>query len=129
MIAGNRKGTVMVEAALVMPLALLVVITLLVMCVFLYQEVHQSSNLYQNLLEESCYESQTGTTGYNISNDFIFLKKSRLRQFPQIHGETSISYDSRGWVSLHSQNKFEANRYIIKEMDYIRWIDSLKSVE
>ena len=125
----NKKGTTLVEAALVMPVVVLVIMTLIVAGIFLFLEVRQSSLLYQVLLSESASFSETAIIDTTDDNNLISIDKEMLRLFPRLVGKTEVSHVSQGIFSFRLRKEYEANRYIIKEMEYIRWIDAFEKME
>lgn len=125
----NKKGTTMVEAALVMPVVVLVIMTLLMAGIFLFLEVRQASLLYQTLLSQSGSFSQTAIIDTNHKDGMVSIDKETLRLFPRLVGKTNVSHESQGLFTFHFRKGYEANRYIIKETEYIRWIDSLEKME
>ena len=125
----NKKGTTMVEAALVMPVVVLVTMTLLVVGIFLFLEVRQASVLYQVLLSESTLLSETATIDTADDSALVSIDKETLRLFPRLAGKIKVSHVSKGIFSYRLNKGYEAYRYIINETEYIRWIDSLEKME
>ncbi len=112
-----------------MPVVVLVTMTLLVVGIFLFLEVRQASLLYQVLLSESTLISQTAIMDNVDDNGHVSIDKETLRLFPRLAGKIKVSHDSQGIFSYRLDKGYEAYRYIINEMEYIRWTDSLEKME
>ncbi len=77
----------MVEAALVMPVVVLVIMTLLMAGIFLFLEVRQASLLYQTLLSQSVSFSQTAIIDTNHKDGMVSIDKETLREIFNVMDE------------------------------------------
>ena len=86
----NRKGSAMVEAAMVFPVMILTILAVLWMLVYFYQQIDTKVNLHMMLRAES--GSIVGNLDYvNYGSDLQIYRSGQ-----QIYGYETIQIDNKG---------------------------------
>ena len=108
------------EAALIFPLILMVLLFLVTMSKFLLMEVLTQSTLSREVLKESMALSCTGKIDEKESISIIEQQKGL---FDGITGDDDISLINKRYFKNRGASYFHDFKYVINEMEYIRWID------
>ncbi len=132
----NKKGTAVVEAALVLPLIITVVMVVFYLAIAFYMETANSASLHLSIRSEAIDLADTGTLnsgaselkpsdiyGRHAYNEQKFTKICRGLFFDSIQGssqtQTKLPRIFNRKISMGTDTTF----YIIKETEYIRCLD------
>ena len=115
-----KKGSALVEGAIIFPLILMVLLFHITMARFLLMEVLTQSILSRDVLSGSITLSSTGKI--EEKNNSLLLEE-RKGSFYGITGDDDISLVITRLLKTHTTSYFHNFKYVINEMDYIRWID------
>lgn len=119
----NKKGTTMVEAAVVFPLVILVIMAVIYILIFLFQQAETQSKMHIALRKESGILSKTVVYQMRIDEKYPIYKKSK-----QVCFQGELHFRKRG--ILKSLDKpISAYGYIVDEREYVRYLDLVKQKE
>lgn len=116
----NKKGTSTVEAAIVFPLVILVVLALISILIFFYQLTESNVKMHLALRAESGRLS--GTIHYRNEEDAPFPIYERERR---VYSRVSLTFFSRGLLQSLSKDLY-AYKYADNEQNFIRRTDLTK---
>lgn len=95
----NRKGEVLVEAAIIMPLIILIIVSLMTLMIFFYSCLQNQVKVHEALLEEAV----KGTSAPGV------LKKNE-----------TTSYKMKGITGMLMKKDKESRIYVFRESEVIR---------
>lgn len=138
----NKKGSSMVEAAIVFPFIILVVLVVITITIWLYEEEVSLVALHLNLWDQAQLEAETGKDKKDFDmyapedpygkEKFYFEKKEKKSfglPFMKIKAYISETHERAGFFPYSSKVDLHSQIYIINETDYIRCYDSMISGE
>ena len=122
----SRKGSYIIEAALVMPIMILAVITSVMIIIFFYREMSEQSLMHTALMNEAAVSVQGS---YFILEEeswdgSIDLKRSLTGG--SIYGKKYIVMDNKGILTKKGTFTLEDKYVFIDGTDYVRYCDLLK---
>lgn len=134
----GKKGSSIVEAAIIFPFIIMIVLVVVTITIFFYKEGVSLSALHINLWEQSQIESLTGkdNKAFNtyaptdpFASDVFYLESAVEKRigllFAKIKAYTYVSNEKTGIFSYSSGKRTNGQIYIINEMEYIRCYDSM----
>lgn len=113
----NRRGGMIVEAAIVFPVIILTVIALLYMLIYFYNQTSEQVDMHRML------RSECGAICENM-----YYKRKDESQIPvyrkngKIYCYSSVNMDSKG-IMEHSTKSLTAEKYLIDETFVVRRAD------
>jgi hypothetical protein len=128
----NKKGSTMVEAALIYPMIIAAIMAVIFILISMYSATAVKANIHTTLRAEVFSRTKTGES-IKFENSFYPSDKYSRGAFNQkvslyieknirstiIYGQTAHQYN--GNALLHGVNKYQSGRmYVIDEKDYIR---------
>ena len=134
----GKKGGVMVEAAMVLPIVIVAVITLVYLLINMYGVAVMNSAGHIELRQESgvqkensslenidalCPEDRYGSAAWNES---IEVDKGGFLTERYLYLEREKSLSGRGLINHVVNKSFYASYYMTDEVEYIRWVDLIK---
>ena len=121
-IQNSKRGTTMVEAALIFPLVILTVMTVIFILTFMFQEVAGHSRLHLALNAEMGKETGTVETFKNVP--------AEVRPYKSFHGvsecylaEKDLRFTKKGLLSGSFTKVMESRVYSVDEKKFIRYTD------
>lgn len=135
----NKKGSTMVEAALVYPMILAATMAVIYILISLYCATSIKAYLYTFLRAEGLLTTETGEQTHLKNNALIFsdkysraafrskisLTKENHLLYATLNG--SINHTYKGNALLFSKTKTQYGRlYVIDEKEYMRKVDLIK---
>lgn len=137
-----KKGSSIVEAAIVFPFVILLVLVIVTITIWFYEEEVAIVGLHINLWNQAQIESSTGEDNKALNtyapsdsygNEVFYLEKDSYIKlgipFMKINGFVNLIHDRNGFFPFLSEKTFQGQIYIINEMGYIRWYDSMTKEE
>lgn len=118
MIFNNKKGSTFVEAAVIMPLVILTVISVFYILINLYESVEIKGRLHSQICREAGYSSETF--------DFSPVNKEKFKIYSdkkQVKGNGIRMQSSGGLLKQPEEQTETGHNYIIVEEDIIRKAD------
>lgn len=115
----TEKGEVMVEAAVVFPLVILVVVSLIYIMAFVYNQVATQSKVHMEAIKEAGINSETYKTsqksyeGISTSFGIKNIRKTCTAQ-------SDISFQKKGILQKSFQKNIKGDFYTIDEKSEIR---------
>jgi len=132
----NKKGTTVVEAALVLPLIMSTVIVVIYLAIAFYMETTNSSSLHLSIRKEAFDLAGTGTIipdlsyfepsdvyGRNAYNVEKYTNISGRIIFDSIQGSSQTQMVLPLIINRKMSMETDTTFYIIKETEYIRCLD------
>jgi len=119
----NKKGAVIVEAAMVFPLVIITVITLIFMMIYFYSQLNERVDMHIMLRAESGSICENVYYDNKVNDSFPIYMKSQ-----QIYSNSIV--DVEGNLIMRKRDKqIEARKYLIDECKYVRMTDILEEEE
>ena len=119
----NRKGTTMVEAAVVFPMVILAVMALIYMLQIFFKETEMRADMHKALRAESGKYCQTLQYQKNIQSPFpIYRKGDRL------YCRGTLKSREKGILKA-GEKMLYSEKYLDDEREFIRTIDLLSQKE
>ena len=119
----NKKGTTMVEAALIFPLVILAVMAVIYIIIFLFQQVETQSEIHIALRKESGILSKTVAYRMKTDKKYPVYKKKK-----QVYFQGKLHFMERG-ILKSLDKSISACSYIIDEREFIRYLDLVRQKE
>ena len=117
-----KKGNALIEGAIIFPLILLAMLFLITTSRFLLIEVLTQATLSQDVLAESIALSYSGQIEVNNTSN---ITKEKKGIFDGISGDSEVFMVKTRFFKNSTMSYFHDFKYVINEMEYIRWIDQL----
>lgn len=114
----SRKGTVMVEAALIFPLVSAAVAAVIYIVICLYSSLSLQASLHRNIRNECGEFSQTVYRNEKIRNYDTVMGMEGIR--PVIRTEEETEYGMPSLYKLHLIKKERGRSYVIDEAELVR---------
>ena len=139
----SRRGSTMIEAAVVFPIIVLSVLTVIYILLTMYSQAVSSAKLHLALCEAAADESECtlygenygelisiGTGNKTVSDMFSKTiinigEKSGLIE-KKITAEAKYTARAKGLIEKAGAKNLQDEIYIIDEEEYIRWADTLE---
>lgn len=137
-LATDKKGSSMVEAAIIFPFIILVVLSLITITIWFYEEGVSLTALHIDLWDQSQQESATGKdigpinmyapadtygkSAFNLEKD---LEKKQGLPFRKIKALADVRHNRNGFFPYSVEMDLLCQIYIINEMDYVRCYDAM----
>ncbi len=114
----NRRGSTFVEAAVIIPLVILAVMSLFYILINLYENVEVKSRLHLGICAEAGYCSETFTISPADNEELNFSSSKK-----KVIGSATKSRHSGGLLKRHPAISETGYNHIIIEEDIIRKAD------
>jgi len=95
----NRRGDEIVEAAMVLPILILIILSMILLIVYFFSALCSQTDLHRQILTETA------------ENDAAYA---------QIKKESETSSELKGAVNLHIGRKISAKGYVLHPADLLR---------
>lgn len=121
----NKRGMILVEAAIVMPITIIITVSMIVMMITMFDDFETKKQLIKYSKIKAGEESKTviRDIDQNISDNMrIYIKKFTL--FPKVITESEKKYKS---VFLNKKILRKEESYIVNEKKFARSIDKISS--
>ena len=121
----NKRGMILVEAAIVMPITIIITVSMIVMMITMFNDFETEKQLIKYSKIKAGEESKTviRDIDQNISDNMrIYIKKFTL--FPKVITESEKKYKS---VFLNKKILRKEESYIVNEKKFARSIDKISS--
>ena len=121
----NKRGMILVEAAIVMPITIIITVSMIVMMITMFDDFETEKQLIKYSKIKAGEESKTviRDIDQNISDNMrIYIKKFTL--FPKVITESEKKYKS---VFLNKKILRKEESYIVNEKKFTRSIDKISS--
>mgnify|MGYP000869022942 CR=1 FL=1 len=121
----NKRGMILVEAAIVMPITIIITVSMIVMMITMFDDFETEKQLIKYSKIKAGEESKTviRDIDQNISDNMrIYIKKFTL--FPKVITESEKKYKS---VFLNKKILRKEESYIVNEKKFARSIDKISS--
>lgn len=121
----NKRGMILVEAAIVMPITIIITVSMIVMMITMFDDFETEKQLIKYSKIKAGEESKTviRDIDQNISDNMrIYIKKFTL--FPKVITESEKKYKS---VFLNKKIPRKEESYIVNEKKFARSIDKISS--
>lgn len=121
----NKRGMILVEAAIVMPITIIITVSMIVMMITMFDDFETEKQLIKYSKIKAGEESKTviRDIDQNISDNMrIYIKKFTL--FPKVITESEKKYKS---VFLNKKILRKEESYILNEKKFARSIDKISS--
>lgn len=121
----NKRGMILVEAAIVMPITIIITVSMIVMMITMFDDFETEKQLIKYSKIKAGEESKTviRDVDQNISDNMrIYIKKFTL--FPKVITESEKKYKS---VFLNKKILRKEESYIVNEKKFARSIDKISS--
>ena len=138
----SRKGSSTVEAAIIFPMIILVVLVVITITIWFYEEEVALVSLHINLWAQAQQASETGKDKKALNmyaptdpygKAVFYLEKDTYKSlglpFMSIKGVVWANHERKGFFPYVSQRDLKGQIYIINEMDYIRCYDLMMNEE
>ena len=117
----NKKGNTIVEAALVFPVILLSLMTVISILIFLFHDAASQADLHTEIRSEvgkttGTFSSRSGSSRVEI--DFGFRGISRV-----MNGSTYVTFEKTEIISRWIKKPIYGFVHVIDERKYARYID------
>ncbi len=122
----NKKGNSMVEATLVFPLIILVIGTIILFFVFLYQQVDAQVN--HNIYLTRLSGEDTGTMEVNLAHQEVSYEENYVGLLPVYKTSEELRKENSGFIIPYFFQKIDSRTYKIDERKYIRYLDVFEDV-
>lgn len=123
----SKKGSSMVEAAVIFPLVILAVMAVIFILVFLFQEVTYNSRIHVALNATMGSETETVETYKNVP--------AGIKPYKSVHGigecyyaESGLTFQKRGLLNKSFTKTLEGRVYSVDEKKFIRYTDFFSEV-
>ena len=117
----DRRGTIMVEAAVILPIVVLAVMAVIYTLIFMNRQVSVRAGMHMALWAERGAVSKTATTGSGYDAKFpVYSRKAAVGGTVYYSG--SLSFMKRGLLNGYVR-KSEGRLYWIREKELIRGAD------
>jgi len=133
-----KRGSSIVEAAIVFPFIILVTLVIVTITIWFYEEEVSLSLLHINLWDQAQQEADIGIDNNALNlyaptdpygQAVFYLENSTHKimglPFSKIKGFVSINHERKGFFPYRAGKEHKGQIYIINEMDYIRCYDSV----
>ncbi len=114
----NRKGSVMVEAALIFPLIIGAVLLIIYITMWYYQELYEQSKIHLSIRKESGEQSET-ILRMEEEKHYPTTKGTR-NFFPTLISKHQISGQSPGLFSQHFMSNAYGEVYVVDDTMLVR---------
>jgi len=121
----NKRGMILVEAAIVMPITIIITVSMIVMMITMFDDFETEKQLIKYSKIKAGEESKTVIRDIDQSisdNMRIYIKKFTL--FPKVITENEKKYKS---VFLNKKILRKEESYIVNEKKFARSIDKISS--
>lgn len=121
----NKRGMILVEAAIVMPITIIITVSMIVMMITMFDDFETEKQFIKYFKIKAGEESKTviRDIDQNISDNMrIYIKKFTL--FPKVITESEKKYKS---VFLNKKILRKEESYIVNEKKFARSIDKISS--
>ena len=121
----NKRGMILVEAAIVMPITIIITVSMIVMMITMFDDFETEKQLIKYSKIKAGEESKTVIRDIDQSisdNMRIYIKKFTL--FPKVIIENEKKYKS---VFLNKKILRKEESYIVNEKKFARSIDKISS--
>ncbi|MBR2511520.1 MAG: pilus assembly protein [Firmicutes bacterium] len=117
----DERGTMMVEAAVILPVIILAVMAVIYTLIFMHRQVSVRADMHMGLWAEKGSVSRTFSTGTGVEGTFpVYSRKSVAGGVVYYTGH--ISFMKRGLLKSYNA-KSEGRLYWIREKELIRGAD------
>ncbi len=120
--AFNKKGSTMVEAAVVFPLVILTVVAVIFILTFLFQQVTYNARLHLALNATMGQETDTVMTYRNVPDD-IKPYPSFYGIFPSYYADRGLHFSKKGLLNKSFTKVLESRVYTVDEKKFILYTD------
>lgn len=121
----SKRGTAMVESAVVLPLVIMTVAVIVYILIFMHQQVSIRSKMHLALSSEGGKASDTVRTLRTESPRFPVYKSGKSKM-GTVYYEGTVSFVKRGLLSRTYAENQNGHKYFIREVDLIRVVDMIK---
>lgn len=118
----NKKGSIIVEAAMIFPLVFMSVMILIFMMIYFYSQLSERTDIHILLRSESGKVCDNMFYGNEVKSDFPVYKKAQ-----QIYSEGTFNMSNRFFLNSR-EKQITARKYIIDESRFVR-LKSLSEAE
>jgi hypothetical protein len=117
----NRKGGAMVEAALVFPLVILSLMTIIAILMFLFEEAAAQSELHLVIRTEAGRANGTFNGKAGSSNASVYKGIKGIHSV--MKGNGAVTFEKNKILPWTYQKPITGYQYLTDERKYIRYID------
>lgn len=117
----RRRGSTMVEAAVVFPLVIISVITCILICIFFYSQTIEQSILHiamRQMAGEVSGRTEYGDTAHDHDEK---LSKERAGLFYRIRGKEHVKMKKKGLISGRTEQSIESLWTASDGVTYVRY--------
>lgn len=121
----ERRGTTMVEAAVVLPLIIFSVMVIIFILVFINRQVSVQSQMHIKIWAERGNVTETVVTNHSHEGKFPIYKGSSTASKTLCYDGT-VNFSKRGLLTRNYSKQLKGYIHAVREMELIRLTDLVK---
>ncbi len=123
----NKRGAAMVEAAIVYPIVIIAMMTVLYLLMALYSTAASTAELHTALRQKAGNESET-VLAENFSEQTVSLHREGGILYDTVQGECSDTAWAEGLFRISLQRNYRDKILLMDEEKYIRCLDATAKI-